>query len=32
MTNQFIHTSGNVIVVSPMELDGGVRHNGRDWQ
>jgi hypothetical protein len=32
MTNQFIHTSGNVIVVSPQELDGGVRRIGRDWQ
>lgn len=31
ITSQFIHTSGNVIVVSPMELDGGVLQNGREW-
>jgi hypothetical protein len=29
--NAFVHTSGNVVVVSPAELDGGVLEDGRPW-
>ena len=30
--NAFVHTSGEVIAVSPAELDGGVLGDGRKWR